>query len=102
MEISFDGKVALVTGAAAGIGLATAQAFASAGAAVALADVDLTAAQDEADELANGYRAIAIGCDVTNENEVAAMIDRTVAELGGLDAGASPTNNPPEKKTTSL
>lgn len=51
MEISFNGQVALVTGAAAGMGLATAQAFAAAGAAVARADVNLTAAQEQADRL---------------------------------------------------
>jgi NAD(P)-dependent dehydrogenase (short-subunit alcohol dehydrogenase family) len=82
----FDSKIALVTGAASGIGLATATAFAEAGAAVALADLDLSASQAAADRLnADGHRAIAIGCDVSDEGQVAAMVSRTVTELGGLD-----------------
>jgi NAD(P)-dependent dehydrogenase (short-subunit alcohol dehydrogenase family) len=86
MEISFKNKVALVTGAAAGLGLATAQAFAEAGAAVALADLEEQVVQAAADKLvAAGHKAIAIRCDVTSEAEVAAMVERTIAELGGLD-----------------
>ncbi len=52
MNISFENKVALVTGAASGLGLATAKAFAAAGAAVVLADWNLDAARRAADELA--------------------------------------------------
>ena len=51
MNESFDGKVALVTGAGSGIGLATVKAFADAGAAVVLADVDAAAAQAAAESL---------------------------------------------------
>ncbi|KAG1165709.1 hypothetical protein G6F35_018623 [Rhizopus arrhizus] len=54
MSDSFAGKVALVTGAASGMGLATAKAFASAGAAVVLADVNEAAVRAAADELAAG------------------------------------------------
>lgn len=87
MQISFDGQVALVTGAAAGIGLATARAFAEAGAAVALVDVDADAAHDEAEKLvAAGHRAVAFGCDVGEEQQVATMVARTVDTLGGLHA----------------
>ncbi|MGX9176950.1 glucose 1-dehydrogenase [Mesorhizobium sp. BHbdii] len=87
MNISFENKVALVTGAASGMGLATAQAFAKAGAAVALADVNETAVRAAADSLTSaGHRAIAIQCDVADMEQVAAMVEKTVAEFGSLDA----------------
>ncbi len=87
MSYSFDGKVALVTGAGAGMGLATAKAFAEAGASVVLADVNEDAARAAADQLAAaGRRAIAVRCDVADDAEVAAMIDRTVSTFGRLDA----------------
>jgi NAD(P)-dependent dehydrogenase (short-subunit alcohol dehydrogenase family) len=87
MDISFDGKVALVTGASAGMGLATAHAFAEAGAAVALADINEPAAHEAADKLvADGHRAIALRCDVADEEQVAAMVQQTVAAFGRLDA----------------
>lgn len=83
----FGGKVALVTGAAAGMGLATARAFADAGAAVVLADVreDLIEAEVRRIQAA-GRAAIAVCCDVSDDAQVAAMVDRTVAEYGRLDA----------------
>jgi NAD(P)-dependent dehydrogenase (short-subunit alcohol dehydrogenase family) len=83
----FSGKVALVTGAASGMGLAAAQAFAEAGAAVMLADVREDVVKSEAQTLAAaGYKAIAARCDVSDDAEVASMVDRTVAEFGRLDA----------------
>jgi NAD(P)-dependent dehydrogenase (short-subunit alcohol dehydrogenase family) len=85
--LDFTDKVALVTGAAAGMGLATARAFAAAGAAVVLADVSDDAVSEEARKLiAAGHKALAVRCDVSDDAEVASMIDRTVAEFGGLDA----------------
>src|SRR5690606_1737460 len=85
--LDFTGKVALVTGAAAGMGLATANAFAEAGAAVVLADYKEAAVKAAAERLiADGYKAIAIGCDVSDDAQVAAMVDRTVSEFGRLDA----------------
>src|SRR5262245_27490344 len=84
---SFNDKVALVTGAAAGMGLATATAFAGAGAAVALADVNENAVRSAAEELvSSGHKAIAIRCDVADEAEVAAMVEQTVSTFGRLDA----------------
>jgi len=87
MNLSFENKVALVTGAAMGMGLATAQAFAEAGAAVVLADVVDNALRTETEKLvAAGHKALAIRCDVINDAEVAAMIEQTVATFGRLDA----------------
>src|SRR3954469_25516858 len=85
--LDFSGKVALVTGAAAGMGLATARAFAEAGAAVVLADFKEEAVKAAAEELvAAGHRAIAVRCDVSDDDQIAAMVDRTVAEFGRIDA----------------
>src|SRR3954447_18950318 len=87
MNLSFENKVALVTGAASGMGLATAQAFAEAGAAVVLADFREDVVKTEAQKLvAAGHKAIAVRCDVSDDEQVAAMVDRTVAEFGRLDA----------------
>ena len=87
MNLSFENKVALVTGAAAGMGLATAKAFAQAGAAVVLADFKEDAVRAESEKLtAAGHKALAVRCDVSDDTQVAAMVERTVAEFGGLDA----------------
>ena len=87
MNLSFENKVALVTGAASGMGLATAQAFAEAGAAVVLADVREDAVKAEAQKLvATGHKATAVRCDVSDDAQVAATVDRAVAEFGRLDA----------------
>ena len=85
--LDFSGKVAVVTGAASGMGLATAQAFAQAGAAVVLADFKEDAVRAEAEKLvAAGHKALAVRCDVSDDTDVAAMVDRTVDEFGRLDA----------------
>lgn len=85
--LDFSGKVALVTGAASGMGRATARAFADAGASVVLADFREDAANTEAQKLvAAGHKAIAVRCDVSDDAQVAAMVERTVAEFGRLDA----------------
>jgi NAD(P)-dependent dehydrogenase (short-subunit alcohol dehydrogenase family) len=83
----FNDKVALVTGAASGMGLATARAFAEAGAAVALADIREDAARAAAEELVSaGHTAIAVRCDVADEAETAAMVHQAVTTFGRLDA----------------
>jgi NAD(P)-dependent dehydrogenase (short-subunit alcohol dehydrogenase family) len=87
MAATFNGKVALVTGAAAGIGLATARAFANAGASVIVADLDETGAHKAAESLrAAGHSAVAVTCDVTDIAQVDAMVERAVSTYGRLDA----------------
>jgi len=87
MNLSFEKKVALVTGAASGMGLATARAFAEAGAAVVLADFREDAVKAKVQKLvASGHKAIGVRCDVSDDAQVAAMVDRTVAEFGRIDA----------------
>jgi NAD(P)-dependent dehydrogenase (short-subunit alcohol dehydrogenase family) len=82
----FKGQVALVTGAAKGMGLATARMFAESGASVVLADIDGDLAAKEAERIAlEGGTAIGVACDVADEAQVAAMVDRAVAEYGRLD-----------------
>ena len=83
---NFKGQVALVTGASSGMGLATALAFAEAGAAVVLADVNEEGLNTATTALTSaGHQAIAITCDVSDEAQVAAMVDRAVDSLGRLD-----------------
>ncbi|MEA3207455.1 MAG: hypothetical protein QOE70_512 [Chthoniobacter sp.] len=85
--LNFSGKVALITGAAAGMGLATAQAFAEAGAAVVLADFKEDAVKAAAQKLVSaGHQALGLHCDVSDDAQIASMVDRTVAEFGRLDA----------------
>jgi NAD(P)-dependent dehydrogenase (short-subunit alcohol dehydrogenase family) len=82
----FQGQVALVTGASSGMGLATAQAFAQAGAAVVLADINENTLRAATDDLtAAGHQAIGVTCDVSDEDQVAAMVERTVGQFGRLD-----------------
>jgi NAD(P)-dependent dehydrogenase (short-subunit alcohol dehydrogenase family) len=84
---SFNDKVALVTGAASGMGLATARAFAEVGAAVTLADINENGARSAAEDLvAAGHKAIGVRCDVADADEVEAMVRQTVSTFGRLDA----------------
>src|SRR5438046_4235137 len=83
---TFDGKVALVTGAARGIGRAIALRLADEGAAVAISDVNEAGLRGVADEIERlGQRGLPIAADVCRADQVDAMVRQTVAELGRLD-----------------
>lgn len=83
------GKVAIVTGAARGIGRAIAQSFAREGAGVVVADLDEAAAEQAADSLnqqiAGPARTLAVSVDVADPQSVARMVEATVRRFGGID-----------------
>jgi NAD(P)-dependent dehydrogenase (short-subunit alcohol dehydrogenase family) len=82
----FNGQVALVTGASSGMGLATARAFAAAGASVVLSDVNADALASAVHALtSSGYTALGVRCDVSDEEQVTALVRRTVETFGRLD-----------------
>lgn len=82
MDIRFDGKTAIVTGGASGIGFAIAQTLAQSGARVVVADLDGDAAARAADQI--GHRASSAAVDVTDADAVATLVDRAVADTGAL------------------
>ena len=84
--MNLDGKVALITGAASGIGKRIAEIYTEHGAAVAVADLNLGGANAAANELVQrGHRAIGVRMDVTQENEVDDGVARVIAEFGKVD-----------------
>ncbi|MGH8916107.1 MAG: 3-oxoacyl-ACP reductase FabG [Acidimicrobiia bacterium] len=81
-----DGRKAIVTGSAQGIGLAIARAFANHGSSVVIADINAAAAVSAAEEIASsGAAAIAVRCDVTDEGEVEDLVEICKGEFGRVD-----------------
>ncbi len=82
----FKDKVAVVTGAAQGIGEAYAKALAAEGAAVVVADLNADAGEQVAQQIeAEGGRAIFVSTDVSSHESAAAMVEAAVAAYGGID-----------------
>ncbi len=82
----FHDRVAVVTGGGSGMGLATARAFAESGAAVVLAARNEQILRTVTAELTSaGHQALGVVCDVSDEEQVAALVERTVASFGRLD-----------------
>ena len=83
--MTLDGKVALVTGAASGIGLEIAKRLLEADGRVVIADLNLEAARSAARDLGGARTAIAVGMDVTSEAQVNAGVEAAVAAFGAVD-----------------
>ncbi len=83
MRAEFEGKTAIVTGAARGVGKEIARQFAEGGAAVAVVDVDAEGALKTAEEI--GSNALTIACDVSRWEAVEAMVETVIAQLGRVD-----------------
>ena len=80
-----QGQIAVITGAASGIGRAIAQRYANEGACVVIADRDFEGAKEFAAELGGKDKAIAVAVDVTDESAVEATIDAAALAFGGID-----------------
>ena len=80
----FDGRVAIVTGAARGIGAGSAKRFAEEGASVAILDLDEDQASATAADLGGDAKAIGVACNVSDGASVEAAVARVLEELGGV------------------
>ena len=84
--MELDGKVAVVTGGASGIGRGTAMALARAGADVVIGDIHQERMERTAAEVAElGQKGIAVRCDVTSDEDMEALAQRVLAEFGRVD-----------------
>ena len=85
-EVKLKDKVAIVTGAAGGIGRAHVHALAGEGANVVVDDVNLEGAETVAGEARKlGVKALALKADVSQESEVKGMVERAISEFGKVD-----------------
>lgn len=85
MDYGLSGKVAIVTGAAQGIGATIAQVLAEEGCSVVVADLNVTQAEKTAALLQKTGEAIALGVDVAKKAEVEALVEKTLARWGRVD-----------------
>jgi NAD(P)-dependent dehydrogenase (short-subunit alcohol dehydrogenase family) len=83
--IRLDNKIALITGAAAGIGAGIAELFSEAGAAVVLFDINDEGARHMEQKLSQTGRALAVAGDVSSEEDVKAAVEQSVDTFGTLD-----------------
>ena len=84
--MTFEGKVAIITGGGQGIGETYARSFAEAGASVIIAELNEEAGQRVASEICqSGYKALCIKTDVSSEVDAAAVADLAQSEFGGID-----------------
>jgi NAD(P)-dependent dehydrogenase (short-subunit alcohol dehydrogenase family) len=85
-KFKLEDKIAIVTGAARGLGMAMANGLAEAGANIVIPDIDYETAEKTARDLANkGVKTLALKTDVADENNVANMVFRTIDEFGKID-----------------
>ncbi|NJC25908.1 glucose 1-dehydrogenase [Neolewinella antarctica] len=81
-----SGKTAIVTGGANGIGKATAVMLAKAGANISIGDFKLADAEKTAAEIRElGVKALAVSCNILEDDQLVNLVDRTVKDLGGID-----------------
>src|SRR5262245_2301513 len=83
--MELNGKVALITGAASGIGYEICKHFVAAGGRVVIADLHLDAARAAASALADAKTATAVGMDVANEEQVTAGVNQAITTFGRID-----------------
>jgi NAD(P)-dependent dehydrogenase (short-subunit alcohol dehydrogenase family) len=102
--ISLKERVAVVTGAAKGIGLAICRRFAEAGAHLVMADIDKATAEEAAQNLCKEFavKAEAVICDVQNEPDVVALADFAVSHFGGVDIWVNNAGIFPGRSTLDL